>query len=357
VPIRHAFAIACALVVLTGCGSRTGFMPGSLEIDAGPADAGSVTVDEDAGPPAPPPCVPGAAPSAIATISPFASVLAVDDQSVYFIANGEDAGVFSSIPKGGGPVRSLAAAPPPNVDQLAVDGTTLYALDYSEGLYSVPKLGGPATQLTPGAPIGTAGMGLDDDSVYYSDVTDVWRVPKQGGARVLVLGGPGVTTQDQLMLNLRLVGDNLYWSQPDGGLYMSAKDGSNSHLIATVDPAGGGEADEFVTDGTTEYAWIDVFTTPEIISLPVNAGTPVATLGAYEGNRGFFEDDALITPTTVYFTGWPANGNGTADQGIYALARSTGTITEVSAGQIVVVEQDDTCLYWIDGDQLFTVAK
>jgi hypothetical protein len=308
---------------------------------------------------APPPCVPGAPPKAIASVDPFARVLAVDETRVYFIADVGDAGSFASVSKQGGPVTVLAPAPPPNVDQLLVDDENLYALDYTEGVFRIPKQGGPAVQLTPYLELGGAGMGLDDTFVYYSDSVDAWKVPKQGGTPTLVAGDTGMVPQNDWILDLRLVGDSLFWTQPDSGFYTCGKDGSNLHLIATLDPYG--EADEFVTDGTKAYAWIEPLgPDAQLVSLPI-AGGPITPIVTATGLQGFLEDDALVTPTTVYWTGTagtigPADG-GYATEGILALTRATNVVSLVAPTNTAVVEQDGACLYWLDGPDLWTFAK
>ena len=119
-----------------------------------------------------------------------------------------------------------------------------------------------------------------------------------------------------------------------------------------------GAAVEFVTDGTIAYAWSELFgPIPQLVSIPVSGGV-TTTIGEYTGGGGFQEDDALMTPTTMYWTGEPIGADGgPGTHGIYALRRSTGDITLVAAGQGDVIEQDDACLYWLAGQTLFTIAK
>jgi hypothetical protein len=355
------FAILTGAGWLAGCGARTGLLEA-----AGP-DADALATESDAAaaadtaPPAPPPCVPGAPPRVIATLgTPYAPVLAIDDRTVYFVAGEGDAGAFASVSKDGGPVTMLAPAPPPNVEQLLVDDENLYALDYRQGVFRIPKQGGPSVQLTPDFQLGGAGMALDDTFVYYSDGVDAWKVPKQGGPPTLLAGQTGTVPQNDWIFNLRLVEGSLFWTQPDSGFYTCAKDGSNPHLIATLDAYG--EACEFVTDGTTAYAWIEPLgPAAELVSLPVAAGGPIAPIVSATGYRGLWEDDALLTPSAVYWTGsagtvGPADG-GDATQGILALSRGTGAVTLVAATGTAVVEQDGVCLYWLDGADLYTVAE
>jgi hypothetical protein len=357
------FFLLLPLLALTAaaCGARTGLL---VESSGGGPEAGveasedaaatpDAGMDADTGTPTAPFCTAGQSPRPIASVDYVAPVLAVDDERAYFISSGADAGVFAFVSKHGGPVTPLAAAPPPNVDQLMVDDTDLWALDYAYGLYRIPKSGGAAMSLSSPAPIGTAGMGQDPAYVYYSDVEHVWRQPKSGGAPTAVVTGGG--TQDGFILDLRVIAGALYWTQPDGGLYTAHTDGSAVRRIALVDNVGA--AVEFTTDGTTAYVWSETFGPMfQLISVPV-AGGPLTVLGAYFGNQGFFEDDALMTSTNVYFTGGPSVVDGGTARGIYALARTTGAFSLVESTTTAVIEQDPSCLYWLDDGRLFTVAK
>jgi hypothetical protein len=357
--VNRRVVVSLGAGLAMACGARTGLLVGSSStqnVDAG-MDAGEdvAAFDSgmDAGTSPAPFCTAGQSPRPVATVDFVAQVLAVDDERAYFIASGGDAGTFASVSKHGGAVTTLAPAPPPNVDQLIVDDTNLWALDYAYGLYQIPKDGGAAVSLSGPAPIGTAGMGQDDTYVYYSDVEHVWRQPKSGGAPTAVVTGGG--TQDGFILDLRVVAGSLYWTQPDGGFYTALTDGSGLHEIAQVDNVGA--AVEFTTDGTTAYVWSETFGPDfRLVSVPV-AGGPLTVLGAYYGDQGFFEDDALITPSTVYFTGGPSEIDGGGTRGIYALARATGAFSLVESTTTEVVEQDTSCLYWLDDGRLFTVAK
>jgi hypothetical protein len=357
---RLAFRLlSLFMMILAGaCGARTGLLPPTpFETTEGGVDAGedsSAPPDAgvDTGTSPAPICTAGQSPRPIATIDYVAPVLAVDDDHAYFISAGGDAGTFASVPKRGGAVTELAAAPPPNVDQMLVDDTDLWALDYAYGLYRIPKTGGPAVSMSPPTGFGTAGMGQDAANVYYSDVANVWRVAKSDGTRTAVITATG--TQDSFILNLRLVGGDLYWTQPDGNFYTAHADGTGLRRIAQVDTVGA--AVEFVTDGTTAYVWSERFGPSfEIDSVPV-AGGPLTFVAAYYGSQGYLEDDAVITPTMVYFTGGPeVDGGGT--RGIYGLTRAGAAVSLVEATTTLVLEQDDACLYWLDDGRLFTVAK
>jgi hypothetical protein len=194
------------------------------------------------------------------------SAIALDAVHVYW-----DFADVQSAPLAGGSIATLLSIPfggqSAYASGLAVDTTSLYFLFTNNGqqqLESIPVGGGPPTVLAAGWSFVNAEswpciVDADDTSVYWAKQStangSVMSVPKGGGSQVTLAEGQGG------VLCLAHDDTNVYWTNGDGlgGLVMSVpKGGGASVVIASsqVQPSG------IVVDATyvywSNYAWGNV---------------------------------------------------------------------------------------------------
>lgn len=122
----------------------------------------------------------------IVTAAHDPGALALDDTHVYFGEALDSGPVLRRVPKGGGAVATLAPGRPLAI---AVDEAFVYWSDpEAHALRRVPKTGGAAITLyeNPGF-AGPRVLALDNTSVFFADDSDgIYRVPKAGGPHVLL---------------------------------------------------------------------------------------------------------------------------------------------------------------------------
>jgi hypothetical protein len=348
VPWRR-WSLAIALL-LGGCGARTEL---AVSFDAAVSPPNSVP---DAAPDTPPPapaCVPGAAPTSLVIVESKASVLAVDEQNVYFIRDrpgSSDAPTLESVPKTGGSSTQLAIVPTGTWQQMLATATTIYLLQET-AIYWVPKTGGTVTTLESNVDDMFWDMAEDDGFLFALGEAALVKWPTAGGPRQTVVQVPP-TTVNYGLLNLHIAQHTLYWSDTNGDLHASAEDGTGDQVVFHTT-----QINDFVTDGSTAYVWIETFgPAHSMVSVPLT-GAPSSTL--LDGSRlsadGFAEDGALLSPTQLY---WSESGFAKAGMlGLYELALPDGTPTLLTPEQPYVIEQDASCLYWMSGDAVRIVAK
>jgi hypothetical protein len=120
--------------------------------------------------------------------------VAVDGTQVYWGNFGAGDTTIRKAPRTGGPVVLLADAAGSPVE-LAVDDDRVYWVSYgTRALYSVSKSGGAPVLLAPGAAgvgaaAGSHGLALDAQHVYWLDSFRISRVPRAGGAVMVVFEG------------------------------------------------------------------------------------------------------------------------------------------------------------------------
>jgi hypothetical protein len=131
--------------------------------------------------------------------TPGFGCIAVDSSNLYLAAANEHhgEGAVRSVPKTGGPEKTIASLVGPGVF-LQVDDEHVYWAD-AGGIVRARKTGGARSILTetPKRCTSVAGIALDDAHVYFScegfgpreDSGTVWRVAKRGGAPMLLAEG------------------------------------------------------------------------------------------------------------------------------------------------------------------------
>jgi hypothetical protein len=135
----------------------------------------------------------GAVESVTPTTAPRSAALAVDQARVYFAedATPKTGGPYVSrlmtAPKAGGsatPIATVAGA----TTSLAVDEASVYFVDGASSLLSLPKGGGPAKTLAKDASLSTVTLVADDAFLYWQGNSPraVMRMAKAGGPVVAI---------------------------------------------------------------------------------------------------------------------------------------------------------------------------
>ena len=347
--LRQAWVLGACLF-LGGCGARTN--PTLFADTARPSPNSALDAAADAPAPAPA-CVRGAPPASLVIAATKATVLAVDDQNVYFIRDrpgSSDAPTLESVTKTGGSSSQIAIVPSGNWQQMLVTATTLYLLEET-AIYSVPKTGGAVVALESNVDDSLWGMTVDDGFLFRIGGEAIVKWPIAAGSPGTVVQiPPGIVNYG--LLNLHIAEHTLYWSDTNGDLHASSEDGTGDHVVFHSL-----EINDFVTDGRFAYVWTETFgPAHSMVSVDLTAGSSATLIdGSRLSADGFAEDGALLSPTALVSSesGYAKTGK----LGIYELALPNGTPTLLTSEQPNVIAQDASCLYWVSGDGVKTVAK
>jgi hypothetical protein len=169
----------------------------------------------------------GGAPVTLATGVPDPwGPIVVAHATVYWADGGGGAGAISSVPSGGGEVRSLVSATIMPI-AIAVDATNVYWTDDSApGVLKVPVSGGTPTTLASGTV--PQGIAIDATSVYWADsgagatfesCAGIGTVTSNGTITKVPLSGGTPTTLASGRLcpfNIVVDGTSVYWSEGMG---------------------------------------------------------------------------------------------------------------------------------------------
>ncbi len=150
-----------------------------------PGDAGTsaATPDADPGDAGADPTLPAGERLASGQLRP--SSLQVGGETLYWLLDAAGQGALMKMPStGGAPVAIAKELVQP--DSLRIDTSSAYFIAYGEqaGIYQVPLSGGSPTKLvSSGTPVTIQRIALDEKGVYFTDVADgaVKRVDKHGG--------------------------------------------------------------------------------------------------------------------------------------------------------------------------------
>lgn len=161
-------------------------------------------------------------------IIPDADAIALDEENVYFSANG-----LRKVSKNGGEAKLLTNAF--MASEIVLDKENIYWLPFvGEGMkpspiYSVSKNGGDPKAVTDPRPSAN-GLGVDDKYIYWVQTDGIYKIAKSGGNIEKVYTAPnGQNTTD-----LKMDAENFYFKQGDSyrELYKLPKTGGEAKQIA-----------------------------------------------------------------------------------------------------------------------------
>ena len=381
------FLPACLLLGgLLGCSSSSspGFQPepdaqAAADATMSGADAGSDAAAPEGGldasaadgaPDGPPtgdsqpdaPVEAGPPPVVLASDVPNAWLLAVEGGSLYwldFVAGdgGAPVGRVMTMPVAGGPEVILAATPGVMPQRLVVDGADVVWLDDRGAVWRVARGGGRARLVPSGAL----------DALAASGASAFCRVG--AGISRVALDGGGVTalTSTGSPLDLAVAAGQVFWATASGTLErISATDGGTpSHLVR---PQADASADEYVsptayqnlaTDGVRLY-WNRVpsaTVTGAVLSVPVKGGAPtvLASTGgdtplsvATDGKDVYYLD---LGPTTTL-------RRVAIDGGAPALVDTAGLESaDISGSPGPTIALDARNVYVLDPPRILKIAR
>lgn len=131
-------------------------------------------------------------------VSNWPSNVAVDATNVYWIEQGQPAGVWK-VPLAGGPAVRIARSDEYEPEGLALDELNVYFADGGGTVFKAPKSGGPATVMVAHLGLSPAGLAADATNLYVAASTEILSRPLAGGkVRTLAggLAGAGSIAQD-----------------------------------------------------------------------------------------------------------------------------------------------------------------
>jgi hypothetical protein len=177
----------------------------------------------------------GGAPQTIATTVAEPLSIALDGDSIYWIAAPATAAAHLMVaPKSGGSSSEIVVDAPLNAgpSTLAVDASGIYWIDEAANLRATPRGGGPSTILSD--EYGALNMVADDTSIYYQAPSgaDLRVVSKSGGPITVLSAGARA-------FYIALLGDNVYWADPfSSQIWRVAKTGGSASFVV-MGSAGG----------------------------------------------------------------------------------------------------------------------
>lgn len=159
---------------------------------------------------------------------PDADAIAIDDENVYFSANG-----LRKVSKNGGEAKLLTKAF--MASEIVLDKENLYWLPYvGEGMqpapiYTVSKNGGEAKGITEPRPSAN-GLAVDEKNLYWVQTDGIYKMPKTGG----IIEKIYTIQNGQNTTDLKMDADNFYFRQGTSyrELYKLPKTGGEAKQIA-----------------------------------------------------------------------------------------------------------------------------
>jgi hypothetical protein len=322
-----------------GCGARTSLPIEESAIASG--DGGLVS-------PKPPACTPGP-PEVVLGLSDTAnaSVIAVDDDNVYFVAARGATNLLTAVPKRGGAATVIAQVD--EIDAMAVDGDALYALSSTTGITRIDKSTGAKTAMVQSY---ATSLALDDASIYFTTFASVMRVSKTGGTPTVVIPG----AQGKLVRDLSIVDGSLYWLSDASDVYGAAKDGTGARVLVHA-----GQIDDCMVAGTLAYGWERDLSGASLLSSPIVGGAQSVLVDGVETAAPVYAGGGVGGTDVIYWTGLAGHVNEPgAEQGLLKTVAATGITTAAWSGAPgFALVGDDACVYWIDAstNRVMRLAK
>jgi hypothetical protein len=343
-----------ALAASTGCG-------GSTTSNGTQPDEGGAPYNGDGGMP-----TPGHELTLLASLGGSTYTLQIDSTSAYVLAAtgvGTDETSVLKVPLSGGAPVTLASDDE-YASGLAVNGTTVYWVDSvgppddastSTGVVmSVPVGGGAPTTVASnqGSPDSVA---VDSTGVYWANADQCEQQTPCATVGAIMMLPPGGTTPVVVTTlsaatpeAITLDGTNVYWGTPDGRLMTVPKSGGISTMLAFYEASIG----DIVVSGSSVY-WTTG--TGDIMQTPVGGGTSTAIMVGSDSISGLAVDsDSLYW--IDYSNDFETGGSTTTVQKM-ALAGGPPTILWSGSDEPEALQVDATSVYFVTytGD-LFKLA-
>ena len=318
-----------------GSGSSSGFGSEAGSID-GSADGGVG-------------CVAPAGLTLLATKQPFATALAVDATSVYWIAQDPmspmvQGGALMKVPLCGGAVTTLATG---NPGTMALGGSHVYWTDFtSDGIWAierVPVAGGAITTIAVAEGQPGPAIAVDATNVYWLDLSAnaLMKTPVTGGVLTTLASAPNPAA-----VAIAIDASNAYWADDIGVgstiLKVPIAGGETTTVASGFFPA------LLAVDATSVY-WTDIHL-GTVLKAPVGGGT-VTTLA--DSQPGIVNGIA-VDGTSVYWTNaqpHAADGGAVMDGGVVMKVPIDGGVSSTLASGLPspwAVAVDATSVYWVD---------
>jgi len=243
---------------------------------------------------------------------------------------------------------------------ITIASGSVYILSDNGGVWSVPKSGGPLKSLaTAMRALTQCGIEVAGDNVYFGGATTVETVPASGGNVTVV--------SNNYLAGLTSDAAHVYWGTTTHGVdRLTVANGGVDSLSAS------GFDGQFLRANGTSLLWAN-FDGSQISILPKNGGSPsVLTLGTARATRmeadetqAFIIDSAGQRIASVVLangqviglvTAETAQTLGLSDTGVYygdsstldRIAKSGGASSRVAAMGVWLVKADATHVFFVD---------